>query len=134
MIQKRTKMGSINFVILIFSLFLTSCAIRVHKKVKPEPKVSESKEQQDLSVTSKYRLGFGDVIEVKFFNNDKFNETLMVRPDGRISRQKVGDILAAGLTLNQLSNLIIKVYASILKHPEVTVIVRNFGGYQVYML
>lgn len=81
-----------------------------------------------------YRLGFGDVIEVKFFNNSQFNETLTVRPDGRISMQKIGDILVAGMTPMELSQYIARAYGRIIKDPEVTVIVRNFGGYQVYVL
>jgi len=137
MIQKRTVIYRLNFFILLLFLLVSSCAIRPHIKSKPAPEVDESKQQQQqvsLPATPKYRLGFGDVIEVKFFNNEKFNETLTVRPDGRISMQKVGDIPVAGLTPGQLRKLITKVYAKILKNPEVTVIVRNFGGNQVYIL
>jgi polysaccharide export outer membrane protein len=81
-----------------------------------------------------YRLGFGDEIEVKFFNNDVFNETIAVRPDGRITIQKIGDIFVAGMTPSELDSLITTRYAEIIKSPEVTVFVRKFGGYQVYVL
>ena len=140
-------------LILILSLFVSSCAIRLRKRVQPEQKIAESAEKEAenkqglsenekdgekgkirLLKSPKYQLGFGDVIEVKFFNNERFNETLTVRPDGRISMQKVGDIPVAGLTPTQLSRLITKIYGKILKNPEVTVIVRNFGGYQVFIL
>ena len=97
----------INHLILILLLLFTNCAIRLPKRTQLEPKVTESaekekdkkpapleKEQTKEPAPSKkpqrYRLGFGDVIEVKFFNNERFNETLKVRPDGRISMQKVG--------------------------------------------
>lgn len=136
--KNRTVPYHLISLILILSLLFTSCAIRLHKKTQPEPEVTGAgeKEQEQLSSrkTQRYRLGFGDVIEVKFFNNEKFNETLTVRPDGRISMQKVGDIPVAGLTPTQLSKLITKIYDRILKNPEVTVIVRNFGGYQVFIL
>lgn len=135
----RNRAVKYNLILLLILLF-TGCAIRPHKKPQPQPEAAESVEQEkekqgtSLPATPRYQLGFGDVIEVKFFNNDQFNETLTVRPDGRISMQKVGDIPVAGLTPTQLSKLITKIYAKILKNPEVTVIVRNFGGYQVYVL
>ena len=81
-----------------------------------------------------YRLGFGDVIEVKFFNNNQFNETITVRPDGRITMEKVGDIFVTGMTPSLLDSLITVTYAGIIRDPEVTVFVRKFGSYQAYVL
>ncbi len=81
-----------------------------------------------------YQLGFGDVIEVKFFDNERFNETVTVRPDGRITLQKIGDIFVTGMTPSQLDSLITVMYSEIIRDPEVTVFVRNFSGYQVYIL
>ena len=81
-----------------------------------------------------YRLGFGDEIEVKFFNNEKFNETIGVRPDGRITLERIGDIYVTGMTPSQLDSLVTVTYADIIRDPEVTVFVRKFGSYQVYVL
>jgi polysaccharide biosynthesis/export protein PslD len=81
-----------------------------------------------------YRLGFGDVIEVKFFNNERFNETIKVRPDGYISLEKIGDIFISGMTPSQLDSVVTISYREIIKDPDVTIIVREFGGYQVYVL
>lgn len=121
-------------VSLLWLLSQMSCAIRPHAKVPEAIPPSASEPPPKSSVATEYRLGFGDVIEIKFFNNNQFNETLTVRPDGRISMQKVGDILVAGMTPKELSHHITEAYAKIIKDPEVTVIVRNFGGYQVYVL
>ena len=81
-----------------------------------------------------YRLGFGDVIDVKFFDNKRFNETATVRPDGRITLEKVGEVLVSGITPLQLDSMITSVYSQILRNPEVSVFVREFAGYQVYVL
>lgn len=122
------------FLILFLYLSITSCAIRPRAKIKPEPQALASQSSLFIQQIPEYRLGFGDVIEVKFFNNSQFNETITIRPDGRISMEKVGDISVAGMTPTQLSEVITQAYAKIIKNPEVTVIVRNFGGYQVYVL
>lgn len=98
--------------------FLTASATPVHSA--PAPPV--------------YQLGFGDVIEIKFFLNPQFNETVTVRPDGRISLQKVGEIDVAGKTPAQLDSLITAVYDQFVVDPEVTVIVRNIGSHKFYIL
>jgi polysaccharide export outer membrane protein len=80
-----------------------------------------------------YRLGFGDVIEIKIFDNERFNETVAVRPDGRITIEKIGDIFAAGMTPSELDSLITDTYSKFIRKPDVTVFVRQFGSYQVYV-
>jgi polysaccharide export outer membrane protein len=81
-----------------------------------------------------YKLGFGDLVEVKFFNNERFNNTVRVRPDGYITLEKVGDIFVSGMTPAQLDSVVTKTYSEIIRDPDVTVIVREFGGYEVYVL
>jgi len=86
------------------------------------------------AVLPEYCLGFGDVLEVKFFNNERFNETVTVRPDGRITMEKIGDVFVTGMTPSQLDSLITNTYAEIIREPDVTVFVRQFGSYQAYIL
>lgn len=81
-----------------------------------------------------YRLGFGDVLEVKFFNNSEYNETTAVRPDGKITLQRIGDISVVGMRVSQLDSIITASYAEILVHPDATVFVREFGGQFVYVM
>ncbi|MEW6754410.1 MAG: polysaccharide biosynthesis/export family protein [Candidatus Latescibacterota bacterium] len=86
------------------------------------------------ALVPEYRLGFGDVIAVRFFRNEEFDETLTVRPDGRISLPRLGDLQVAGMTPSELDSAITAAYGGFLVDPDVTVIVREFGGYQVYVL
>lgn len=81
-----------------------------------------------------YRLGYGDVIEVKFFYNPTFDETLTIRPDGRITLPRLGDLLVVGMTPTQLDELITEKYSEIIREPDVTVIVREIGEEVVYVL
>ncbi|NIR51885.1 sugar transporter [candidate division KSB1 bacterium] len=90
--------------------------------------------QSRASFAPEYTLGFGDVLDIKFFRNTEFNETVTVRPDGRISLAKVGELYVAGMTPSKLDSVITATYGEIVRNPDVTVIVRDFGGYQVYVL
>jgi protein involved in polysaccharide export with SLBB domain len=72
-------------------------------------------------------------LEVKFFNHREFNETVPVRPDGRITIEKVGDIEVAGRTPAYVDSIVTAVYSQFVRSLEVTVIVREFGSNQVYV-
>ncbi|MCB0258645.1 MAG: polysaccharide biosynthesis/export family protein [Calditrichaeota bacterium] len=84
--------------------------------------------------TPEYRLGFGDVLDIRFFNSAQFDQTVTVRPDGRISILRLGDVYVNGMTPSQLDSIITEKYAEIIIDPDITVIVREFGAYQVYVL
>jgi polysaccharide biosynthesis/export protein len=108
------------------------------------PMVSTPTESHDFSLRSpmqasqgklpEYRLGFGDVLEVKFFNNEKFNDSVTVRPDGRITMERIGDIYVAGMAPSELDSVLTISYSKFIRNPEITVIVRKFGGYMFYVL
>jgi len=116
-------------VLLLSAATLAGCAAPA-RNASPAPLSREGPAEPP----PEYRLGFGDVIEVKFFNNERFNETVTVRPDGRITLERVGDILVVGVPPSRVDSLITASYAPILQNPEVTVFVRRFGGQQVYVL
>lgn len=80
-----------------------------------------------------YLIQPGDVLDIKFFYNTEINETVTVRPDGKISLQLVDDVPAAGLKPLQLDDLLTQKYSKELKNPLLTVIVRSFTGQQIYV-
>lgn len=80
-----------------------------------------------------YILQLGDMVSVKFYYNPELNEDLVVRPDGMISMQLIGDVKAAGLSPAALAQELTERYAGELAAPKVSVIVRQFGGERVYV-
>lgn len=82
---------------------------------------------------AEYRIQAGDQLDIKFFFNPELNETVFVRPDGKISLQLIDDVQAGGLTPTELDEKLSQMYAQELKEPEVTVIVRSFTGQRVYV-
>ena len=56
------------------------------------------------------------------------NRTVRVRPDGRISIPRKKDVSVAGMTPDQVSAMLKQVYSDLLKDPEITITVREFGA------
>jgi len=75
----------------------------------------------------------GDVVEVKFFYTSQLNETQMVRPDGKIELQLVGEVDVQGKTPAEFRGELLKLYKPHLNDPEVTVIVRSFRNRRVFV-
>jgi polysaccharide export outer membrane protein len=75
--------------------------------------------------TEEYRIGVGDMIEIKVWGNDNLSLQVPVRPDGKVSMSLIGDILAAGNTTESLAESITTMLLEYIKNPKVTVIVTN---------
>ncbi len=138
MINKKYDQHMLKIIVIVFSIIVLGFLAGGCSKSTSSGKNYYSETSEIPSKRAKqipeYRLGFGDEVEVKFFNNEMFNERVSVRPDGRITLEKVGDIYVTGMTPSQLDSLITVTYADIIRDPEVTVFVRKFGSYQTYIL
>lgn len=80
-----------------------------------------------------YILQNGDIIDVKLYYDPELNDTVVIRPDGKVSLQLVGEIKAAGLKPLALANELSQRYGRILRKPQVAVIVRKFAGQKVFI-
>lgn len=89
--------------------------------------------QTHSSEPAPYLIQPGDQLDIKFFYNPELNETLTVRPDGKISLQLVDEVQAAGLKPSELDEVLTKEYSEELKKPAITVIVKAFGGQRIFV-
>lgn len=78
-------------------------------------------------------LGPDDVIDVKFRYWPELDQTQTIRPDGMISLELVNDVAAAGLSPDELRRKLLELYATKLKEPVITVIVRKLANQQIYV-
>jgi len=86
------------------------------------------------ATTEPYVIQPGDDLEVKFQLTPELNERQVVRPDGRISMQLIDhEISAAGMTVEQLRRALRSEYAAQLKEPQISVLVREFSQYRVFV-
>ncbi len=80
-----------------------------------------------------FEIGIGDVLAV--FNRDAAAEQeCLVRPDGRITLQLAGELVAAGRTPAELSAAIQEALAPFFTDPKVSVAVREIHSYRIYVL
>ncbi len=117
---------------ILAAVCLTACAAPSH--VATSRTAPGSLAEKPPLRAPEYRLGFGDVLEFRFLINTEFDETAKVRPDGRISLLGVGDLYVEGMTPSQVDSIVTLAYGEFVREPDITVIVREFGGNQVYVL
>lgn len=107
---------------------LTSCAPAVTVPVaRTEFTKSVATPQQE------YRILAGDQLDIKFYYHPELNESVTVRPDGRISLQLANELSVEGLTPNELTAQLKKIYSAEIDRPEITVMVRTFSAQRVYV-
>jgi polysaccharide export outer membrane protein len=80
-----------------------------------------------------YRLNPGDLIEIRLFFNSELNESVQIRPDGRVSLQLIGEVPLSGLTLQDATALLNRVYLREVLTPRVSIQVRGYGAQKVYV-
>jgi polysaccharide biosynthesis/export protein len=87
-------------------------------------------QQQDKA----YVIGPEDILEVQVWDNKDLNHGGFVRPDGKTSLPLVGEIQAAGKTVQQLQDDLTAIYAKTVKQPVVTVIVKEIRSRPVHFV
>jgi polysaccharide export outer membrane protein len=88
----------------------------------------------DNGVASQFALGPSDVIRVNVWKNADLSQTLTIDPEGFISLPLVGDVHAAGMTTNQLAQLLASKLTTYLLAAQVTVSVVEIHSRQVFVL
>jgi polysaccharide biosynthesis/export protein PslD len=73
-----------------------------------------------------YLIAVGDQLDLDFVYQQELNRSVNVRPDGRITLPRLGEMMASGHTPIELGKMIAEQYASILKKPVVNVEVKKY--------
>jgi polysaccharide export outer membrane protein len=82
-----------------------------------------------------FLLGPEDVLDIVVWKNDELSQKgVVVRPDGKISMPLIGDVMAGGLTSNQLASQIASQLKEFKERITVTVSVKEVNSYYVYVL
>ena len=80
-----------------------------------------------------YVLGAEDVIAVVVWGSPEFSASHMIRPDGKISINLIGEVAAAGLTPAELSGALKELLKKYVVDPDVTVSVAQVNSKKYFI-
>ena len=129
----------VNFMTWVLAIVsITSCASSKNLSTSnsaPEKKhesvIEEKAPKQDKF--KEYTFQAGDVFDVKFIEYPEFDQTIIVRPDGRISLPFLKEFSVVGVSPSVLDAMITERYREKIKNPEVAIILKEFAGQIVYI-
>ena len=117
------KIHQILFIFLFIGL--SGCALdKPHLPVQPEAGHSET----PRVLIDSYKMAVGDQIQINVWKNPDLSLSEPVRPDGKISVPLVGDVMAVGLTPEELAEVIEEQLSTYIKNPNVTIILTSLPG------
>src|SRR5258708_37674646 len=68
------------------------------------------------------------------FYNPELNESVQIRPDGRISLQLIGEVEVASKTIEEASRMLREKYSKEVRTPDLTIQVRTYASQKVYVV
>jgi len=107
------------------TLLLGACAKQQQAGLPPSTNYSSQTSSPD---TYTYQIGPGDEIQIFVWRNPEVSQSVVVRPDGKITTPLVEDLQASGKTPNQLARDMEKALETYIRQPIVTVIVAGGIG------
>ncbi len=119
------KTSCISTALILFGLTIVSAGARGQ---------APAQDVKDDFVRS-YKIGPGDLLEIKVFEVDQLNQTVRVSEDGSITLPLLQRIEVGGLTqdgvVRRISELL---QAKFVKNPQVTVFIKEYKSKQVAVL
>lgn len=80
-----------------------------------------------------YVIGAEDVLAIKVWREPDFSSNYGVRPDGKITIPLVGDLQAAGLTPQRLSEQLEQALSEYINKPDVTVTIQQVNSKKFFL-
>ncbi|MCU0244327.1 MAG: polysaccharide export protein [Acidobacteria bacterium] len=94
----------------------------------------QAEEARDAFVRA-YRIGPGDLLELKVFEVDQLSQTVRVSEDGSLTLPLLGRVVVEGLTqegvVQKLAGLL---QAKYVKNPQVTIFIKEYKNQQVAVI
>lgn len=75
----------------------------------------------------------GDELDIRFYYTPDLNDVQVIRADGMITLQLLGDVKAAGMTPQQLQKKLEGLYTGLIENPSVAVIARDLQHRNIYV-
>ena len=110
------------------------CAALGAAQVPPVQVAPQAKEARDEFVRA-YRIGPGDLLELRVFEVEGLSQTVRVEEDGTITLPLLGRVMVKGLTQEEVvQRLTDLLQAKYVKNPQVTIFIREYKNQQVAVI
>ena len=117
-------------IIVIFTLLVFSSAI-----YSGDNCIAEEKDAvQTESDSSHYLIGANDLLNIFVWRETDLTQEITVMPDGRITFPMISEIMAKGLTLTELEEIISEKLRDYISNPEVTVMLIESRSRMIYII
>lgn len=128
------------YILLTLTAFLAVGCASTHK-TPASATVQNKITNQDVSSalrqmrsSQSYVLQPGDLVEIQVYMEDNMNRVLRLSGNGNITFPLVGNVRLSGLTLEQAEQKLANRLTAYIKHPQVSMLVKEYGNKTVYVL
>lgn len=80
-----------------------------------------------------YKIEPGDTVKIRYLYHPEILQEDVVRPDGKITANLLGELVVTGMTTRELEAYLTKATADQLRNPEVVVNITKFADKQVFV-
>lgn len=102
---------------------------------KAEPKVGEEFfDEEKFPLIEKYKIEAGDELEISIWQHPELMRKIVVRPDGFISFPLAGEVMASGMTAEEVAKAVTLRVGKTIRKPEVSVILTGCGSKGIFVL
>jgi len=115
------------------ALLLAGCAGVEYTDINNAVLASENVERRLEKINGRYRLGATDMIGVVVRNGPELSGVHVLRPDGNVTLQLIGDVYVEGMTPMQAGDVLTKALQVYIRDVDVTVRVTGFNSKKYFM-
>jgi polysaccharide export outer membrane protein len=126
-------------------LFFTLKAASAEETVTTQPMsdkvtqpINETKVKSpapEIKITDKdYAIQAGDLLEISVWKERDLMKDVLVRPDGEINFPLVGNMVAAGKSVEQLQQELTTKLSKYVPDPSVSIAIKQTQGYKIYVI
>lgn len=91
---------------------------------------SSISERTKYKLVDDYRIGVDDIVQVNVWRNPDLSVQVPVRPDGKISVPLIGDVIAGGMTPEEVAADIKTKLSAFIRDPQVAVILNELRSHE----
>jgi polysaccharide export outer membrane protein len=114
-------------------LFLTACSSMSSVSTASDSAPTGKPAEAGAPAADSYIIQPGDMLEISVWKEKDLQRESMVRPDGGLNFPLTGDIIASGLTIEQLRKELSAKLTKYVPDPVVTVSIKQSLGNKIYV-